>query len=58
MQLSQKEKTFPQFVTAFFKARLNFEHFQKKMTFIAYKFKKIRTSKYVVKELSKNSRLG
>ena len=28
MQLSQKEKTFSEFVSAFLKARLNFEYFQ------------------------------
>ena len=30
MQLSQKEKTFSEFLSAFLKASLNFEHFQKK----------------------------
>ena len=30
MQLSQKQKTFSPFVSAFLKARLNFEHFQTK----------------------------
>ena len=30
MQLSQKPKTFPQFVAAFLKTSLNFEHFQRK----------------------------
>ena len=30
MQLSQKPKTFPQFVPAFLKTSLNFEHFQRK----------------------------
>ena len=30
MPLSQKEKIFSQFVSAFYKFRLNFEHFQKK----------------------------
>ena len=30
MQLSQKEKTCSEFVSAFLKARLNFEYFQKK----------------------------
>ena len=29
MQLSQKQNLFSQFVSAFFKSRLNFEHFQK-----------------------------
>ena len=30
MQLSKKLKVFPQFFLAFWKSRLNFEHFQKK----------------------------
>ena len=30
MQLSQKQKTFSQFLRPFLRARLNFEHFQKK----------------------------
>ena len=30
MQLSQKQKTFSQFVSAFFKSIFNFEHFEKK----------------------------
>ena len=30
MQLSQKPKTFPEFVAAFLKTSLNFEHFQRK----------------------------
>ena len=30
MQLSPKKKTFSQFFAAFFKCRLNFEHFDKK----------------------------
>ena len=30
MQLSGKQKAFSQFLSAFFKYRLNFEHFQKK----------------------------
>ena len=29
MQLSQKQSLFSQFVSTFFKSRLNFEHFQK-----------------------------
>ena len=35
MQLSKKEKTFSQFFSKVLKSRLNFEHFQKKMTHIA-----------------------
>ena len=30
MQLSKKQKTYSQFVSAFLEARLNFEHFQSK----------------------------
>ena len=30
MHLSQKEKTFSEFLSAFLKTRLNIEHFQKK----------------------------
>ena len=30
MQLSQKQKTFSQFLAAFLKSRLNFKHFEKK----------------------------
>ena len=30
MQLSQKQKSFSQFFSAFFQSSLNFEHFQKK----------------------------
>ena len=30
MQLSQKQKTFPEFLPAFLKTRLNFEYFEKK----------------------------
>ena len=38
MQLCEKQKAFFKFVEAFSKARLNFEHFQKKMTVIPYVF--------------------
>ena len=39
--LSQKQKTFSQFFSAFLKSTLNFEHFQKKMTLIADVFPKL-----------------
>ena len=45
MQLCQKQKAFSELIEAFLKARLNFEHFQKKMTVIPYVFQKIRTPK-------------
>ena len=48
MYLSQKQKKLSQFLCAFFKSILNFEHFQKKMTLIAYVFAKLRTAKGVV----------
>ena len=38
MHLSQKQKIFSEFFSAFFKSALNSEHFQKKRTFIAYIF--------------------
>ena len=49
MQLSKKQKTFSQFVSSFFKARLNLEHFQKKDVPIADVFPKLRAPKYVAK---------
>ena len=40
MHLSQKQNIFSGFVCAFFESALNFQHFQKKMTLIAYIFPK------------------
>ena len=54
--LSQKQKFFPQFFAAFFKCALNFEHFQKKMTLIAYVFPKLTTTKNLLRQMSKRSR--
>ena len=45
MKLSQKQNLFSQFVSAFLKSRLNFKHFQKKMTVITDVFRKLRTAK-------------
>ena len=42
MHLSQKEKIFCEFFSAFSESALNFEHFQKKMTLIAYVFSKLK----------------
>ena len=56
MHLSQKEKIFSEFFCAFFKSALNFEHFQKKMTLIAYVFPKLTTTKNVLRQMSKSSR--
>ena len=43
--LSQKQNIFPEFFSSFFESALNFEHFQKKMTLIAYVFPKLPTTK-------------
>ena len=42
IHLSQKQKIFSEFFSAFSKSTLNFEHFQKKMTLIAYVFPKLK----------------
>ena len=52
MRLSQKEKTFSEFFSAFFESALNFQHFQKKMTLIAYVFPKLPTTKNVLRQMS------
>ena len=49
MLLSQKEKYFPEFFSSFFEFALNFEHFQKKTTLIAYVFPKLPTMKEVLR---------
>ena len=41
MHFSQKQKTFSELLCAFFKSTLNLEHFQKKMTVLAYLFLKL-----------------
>ena len=55
MHLSQKQKIFSRFYSAFFESALNFEHFQKKMTLIAYVFPKLTTTKNVLRQMSKSS---
>ena len=49
MHLPEKVKIFSEFFAAFFKSALNFEHFQKKMTLIAYVFPKLPTTKDVLR---------
>ena len=49
MHLSQEQKFFSEFFSTFFESALNFEHFQKKMTLIAYVFPKLPTTKHVVR---------
>ena len=56
MHLSQKQKIFSEFFSAFSKYALNFEHFQKKMTLKAYVFPKLTTTKNVLRQMSKSSR--
>ena len=56
MHLSQKEKIFSQFLSAFFESVLNFEHFQKNRTFIAYVFPKLPTTKNLLRQMSKSFR--
>ena len=56
IHLSQKQKIFSEFFSAFFESALNSEHFQKKMTFIAYVFPKLPTTKNVLRQLSKSYR--
>ena len=56
MHFSQNENIFSQFFSAFFESALNFEHFQQKMTVIAYVFPKLPTTKNVLRQMSKISR--
>ena len=56
MHLSQKQKIFSQFFSAFFEPPLNSELFQKKMTLIAYVFPKLPTTKSLLRQMSKSSR--
>ena len=49
MRLYQKQNIFPGFFSSFFEFALNFEHFQKKMTLMAYVFPKLPTTKDVLR---------
>ena len=49
MHLSQKQNIFSQFFSAFFESAWNFEPFQKKITLIAYVFRKLRNTKDVLR---------
>ena len=49
MHLPQKVNIFSQYFSAFFESAWNFEHFQKKITLIAYVFRKLRTTKDVLR---------
>ena len=56
MHLCKKQKIFSQFFSAFSESALNFEHFRKKRSFIAYVFPKVPTTKNVLRQMSKSSR--
>ena len=56
IHLSPKEKIFSEFFSAFLESALNSEHFQKKMTLLAYVFPKLPTTKNVLRQMSKSSR--
>ena len=45
MHLSQKQKTFPEFLGAFSKCKLNFKYFEKKISRTEFVFPKLRTPK-------------
>ena len=47
--LSQKQKTFSEFFSAFLKSTLNFEHFREKMTLIADVFLELPFPKKVIR---------
>ena len=46
--LSQKQKTFSEFFSAFLKSTLNSEHFEKKINLIADIFPKLSSTKIVI----------
>ena len=49
MSLSQKEKIFSEFFSSVLESALNFEHFQKTTSLIAYVFPKLPTTKDVLR---------
>ena len=57
MQLSEKEKTFSEFLAAFLKANLNFKYFGEKYDPRRFCISEIRDSENVVRQMSKKSRL-
>ena len=56
MHLSRKQKSFPECFSAFSEPALSLEHFQKKMTLIAYVFRKLPATKNVLRQMSKSFR--
>ena len=57
IHLSEKQNIFSEFFSAFFESALNFQHFQKKMTLIAYVFPKLPTTNDVLREIPRKPRL-
>ena len=53
----KNKKLFLNLFGHFSKSTLNFEHFQKNVTLMAYVFPKLRTRKHVIRKMSKKSRL-
>ena len=53
MQLSKKQKTFSDSFSIFFEFRLNFKHFEKKMTLVGYVFLNFQHAKGVVSQYPK-----
>ena len=49
MSLSQKQNIFSEFFSSVLESALNFEHFQKKTSLIAYVFPKLPTTKDVLR---------
>ena len=49
IRLSEKQKNFSDFFSAFLKSTLNFEHFQKKINLIADVFPKVPSPKKVIR---------
>ena len=47
--LSQKQNIFSEFFSAFLESALNFQHFETKMTLIAYVFPKLPTTQDVLR---------
>ena len=55
MQLSRKQKTFSEFLSAFLESSLNFNIFKKEMTLIAEVFPKLQNRKNKVRSMSRKS---
>ena len=54
LQLSQKQKTFSELLAKFLKSRLNFKHFEKKMTLIAFVLWNLPTPKTLLDKCLKH----